>query len=63
MWNTWIPCPEQKDLKMYYKSDIYSMAVTIIEVGMEIYGMKVIILKNVEEVLRGIRNIEKNNRY
>ena len=64
MWNTWIPCNlEQEDLKMCYKSDIYSMAVTIIELwNGDIWYEGNNFKECRKKVLRGIRNIEKNNR-
>jgi serine/threonine protein kinase len=54
--------PEQEDLKMNYKSDIYSMAVTIVELwNGDIWYDGNNFKECRKEVLRGIRNIEKNN--
>lgn len=54
--------PEQEDLKMNYKSDIYSMAVTIVELWNGDIWYDGNNFKDCrKEVLRGIRNIEKNN--
>ena len=55
--------PEQEDLKMCYKSDIYSAAVTIIELwNGDIWYEGNNFKECRKEVLRGLRNIEKNNR-
>lgn len=54
--------PEQEDLQMNYKSDIYSMAVTIVELwNGDIWYDGDNFKECRKEVLRGIRNIEKNN--
>jgi len=55
--------PEQEDLQMNYKSDIYSMAVTIVELwNGDIWYDGDNFKECRKEVLRGIRNIEKNNK-
>lgn len=54
--------PEQEDLQMNYKTDIYSMAVTIVELwNGDIWYDGDNFKECRKEVLRGIRNIEKNN--
>ena len=55
--------PEQEDLQMNYKSDIYSTAVTIVELwNGDIWYDGDNFRECRKEVLRGIRNIEKNNK-
>lgn len=55
--------PEQENLKMCYKSDIYSVAVTIIEIWNGDIWYEGNNFKDCrKEVLRGLRIIEKNNK-